>query len=103
MTRLFPQDDPSAETRRTLEGVVERIVYSHPESGWTVLRVSRRGAGKLTVVGRLPGLQPGETARFSGSWKLDRKYGRQFAAALLPGAAPRNPRRHEEVSGLGVD
>ena len=59
MPGLFRKDEPPEEERQTLEGVVERVVYSHPESGWTVLRVSRTGkAGKLSVVGRLPGLKP---------------------------------------------
>ena len=85
MTRLFPQEEPPPEVRQTLEGVVERIVYSHPDSGWTVLKITRvGGSAKASVVGRLPGLQPGETVRFSGRWKLDRKYGRQFDAAVLP-------------------
>ena len=102
MTRLFPQDDPSDEARQTLEGVVQRIIYSHPESGWTVLRVSRRGAGKLTVVGRLPGLRPGETARFSGSWKLDRKYGRQFAAASYLALRPETRDGLQKYLGSGL-
>ncbi len=103
MTRLFPQDEPSNEARQTLEGVVERLVYSHPESGWTVLRVRRAGGGpKLTVVGRLPGLQPGETARFTGRWKLDRKYGRQFEAASFLALRPETRDGMKRYLGSGL-
>jgi exodeoxyribonuclease V alpha subunit len=102
MTRLFPQDRPSEEVPQTLEGVVERIVYSHPDSGWTVLRLSRRGGGKLTVVGRLPGLQPGEAARFTGRWKLDRKYGRQFEAASYLALRPETRDGMRRYLGSGL-
>ena len=101
--RLFPQDETPDEARQTLEAVVERIVYSHPESGWTVLRVAPGGGrAKLTVVGRLPGLQPGERARFSGRWKLDRKYGRQFEAASYLALRPETRDGLKKYLGSGL-
>ena len=102
MATLFPKERPPDEARQTLEGVVERVVYSHPDSGWTVLRVSRAGGGKLTVVGRLPGLQPGEAARFSGGWKLDRKYGRQFEAASYLALRPETREGMKKYLGSGL-
>ena len=103
MAGLFPHDEPQDEDRQTLEGVVERVVYSHPESGWTVLRVKRPGrAAKLTVVGRLPGLQPGETARFAGQWKLDRKFGRQFQAASYLALRPETRDGMKKYLGSGL-
>ena len=102
MSRLFPQEEPAEDARQTLEGTVERIVYSHPESGWTVLKVARAGGGKLTVVGRLPGLQPGETARFTGGWKLDRKYGRQFEASSYLALRPETRDGMRKYLGSGL-
>src|SRR5215211_5147654 len=55
--------------RRELRGVVERITYQHPETGYTVARLApertETAAGTtderlVTVVGTLPDLQPGE-------------------------------------------
>jgi exodeoxyribonuclease V alpha subunit len=103
MTRLFPQEEPPPEVRQTLEGVVERIVYSHPDSGWTVLRLSpSAGGGKTTVVGRLPGLRPGEAARFAGRWKLDRKYGRQFEAVSYLALRPETRGGMKKYLGSGL-
>ena len=103
MARLFPQKEPSKEERQTLEGVVERIVYSHPDSGWTVLRITRvGGSAKASVVGRLPGLQPGETVRFSGRWKLDHKYGRQFDAASYLALRPETRGGMKKYLGSGL-
>ena len=102
MNRLFAEDEPAEEARQNLEGVVERIVYSHPDSGWTVLRVSRGGGAKMTVVGRLPGLQPGETARFAGRWTLDRKFGRQFEAASYLALRPETREGMKRYLGSGL-
>jgi exodeoxyribonuclease V alpha subunit len=73
----------------TLEAVLERITYANEETGYTVARVSARGAtssssgggsgGELvTVVGNLLGAQPGESLRLEGRWKSHPQYGRQF-------------------------
>ncbi len=64
----------------TIEGVVERIVYSNEENAWSVVRLLLRGRGEVTAVGNLLGIQPGENLRLSGRWVTDRKYGRQFRA-----------------------
>jgi exodeoxyribonuclease V alpha subunit len=65
----------------TLEGSVERIVFTNPENQFTVLRLRVEGeAGLATVVGQLPPLSPGEGVRFTGTWTRDRRFGRQFQA-----------------------
>lgn len=63
----------------TFEGVLERIVYTNDEDGWSVVRLAVRGRRDLvTAVGSLPGVQPGESLRLRGEWVVDRKYGEQF-------------------------
>lgn len=66
------------ETR--LEGVVDRIVYCNEETGWSVVRLTVRGQGETVVVGRLLGVQPGESLSLEGQWIKDRKFGKQFRA-----------------------
>ncbi len=72
----------------TLDAAVERVVFQSEESGWAVLRVSRKDGPLSTAIGRLHGLQPGERVRLSGVWEEDRKYGQQFRVesylSLLP-------------------
>jgi exodeoxyribonuclease V alpha subunit len=65
---------------KTLQGMVERVVFANAENGFAVLRVSQRAQAPIIVVGSLLGLQPGETVRFTGEWAKDKKYGRQFRA-----------------------
>jgi len=62
-----------------LRGSVEAIVYTLPESGFTVARLKERGKKEVSViVGFLPSLQPGEEVSCSGAWKMHPSYGRQF-------------------------
>ncbi|MFN0150038.1 MAG: ATP-dependent RecD-like DNA helicase [bacterium] len=72
--------DPKAEVA-TLVGTVEKIVFTNPENGFTVLRVRVEGEPRLVpVVGNMPPLSPGESACFTGSWTVDKRFGRQFQA-----------------------
>jgi exodeoxyribonuclease V alpha subunit len=62
-----------------LEGVLERVTFANPETGYTIARVdSGRGGDLLTVVGPLLGAQVGESLRMRGRWSSHPKYGKQF-------------------------
>ena len=63
-----------------LEGVVERLIYRHEETGFSVVSLLVRGRGEVTAVGTLLGARQGETLRLTGRWVTDRKFGRQFKA-----------------------
>ncbi|MFQ5600287.1 MAG: AAA family ATPase [Candidatus Krumholzibacteriia bacterium] len=70
---------PESSTSQALEGTLQHIVYSSPESGWTVARLEIEGRPEtVSVVGNLTGARPGETLRLYGEWVQDRRYGRQF-------------------------
>lgn len=64
----------------TVEGVVERVVYTNEENAWSVIRVVDAEKRLITVVGNLLGVQPGETVRVHGEWVQDRRFGEQFKA-----------------------
>src|SRR3954466_3690037 len=62
-----------------LEATLERITFANAQTGYTVARVDPgRGGDLVTVVGSLPGVQPGETLRLRGRWGAHPQYGRQF-------------------------
>src|SRR5215469_8712007 len=81
-----PSSHAAPHPSATLEAVLERITYANEETGYTVARVSARGATSssgggselLTVVGNLLGAQPGESLRLQGRWRSHPQYGRQF-------------------------
>lgn len=65
-----------------LAGVIDRVLFERPETGYRVLRVRAVGEADLVVVvGTLPPAEPGELIRAAGAWYLDRTWGRQFRAA----------------------
>lgn len=69
------------ETETTLEGTLEKIVFTNEENAWSVLKVAVDGRrGPVTVVGNVLGIQTGDTLRFAGHWVQDKKWGEQFRA-----------------------
>lgn len=89
-----PGDFPTkvANFPEQLQGEVERLVYSGDETGYTVCRLKIPGQEELvTVVGNLPGIQPGERLKLTGRWLHHTKYGLQFQVysytSLLPATA----------------
>jgi exodeoxyribonuclease V alpha subunit len=70
--------DPS-RSASVLEGVMERITYANPETGYTIARIDAgRGPDLVAAVGPLAGAQVGESLRMQGRWTSHPKYGKQF-------------------------
>ena len=63
-----------------LNGVVQAVLFSNEENGYTVLRVRDENDQIQTVVGCFPYPAPGEAITASGSWVTHQTYGRQFRA-----------------------
>ena len=71
-----------------LSGLVERITYHNPETGYCVLRVkAERKKELVTVVGHASTIAAGEFIQLSGQWINDRNYGVQFKAAFMKACA----------------
>ena len=75
-----------------LDGVLERVTFANPETGYTIARIApERGAELVTAVGPLLGAQIGEFLRLRGRWSAHPRYGRQFEvhsyATVLPATA----------------
>ncbi len=69
----------SSPPRTTLEGRLERITYQHPSTHFTIAKLSAgAGQGLVTVVGRMPGVHPGEAMKVTGRWETHAKYGQQL-------------------------
>ena len=75
----------------TLQGILERIVYENPDTGYTVGRLSARDHSELiTVVGNLASINPGESLLLQGEWVDNAKYGRQFQIEKYETILPAN-------------
>ncbi|MEB3329098.1 MAG: ATP-dependent RecD-like DNA helicase [Candidatus Sericytochromatia bacterium] len=76
----------------TLTGTVERIVYRHPGSGWTLARVVCEGAPEaVPVVGGLADLAPGTRVRLEGRWTTHAVHGPRFEVQRHETQAPDTP------------
>ena len=78
-----------AQEEGTLEGVLEKVVFTNEANAWSVVRLAVPGQrDAVTAVGNLLGVQPGENLRLSGAWVQDPKYGRQFRVSSYATVAP---------------
>ena len=83
-----------------LDGVLERVTFANPETGYTIARIAPvKGAGEvgggaelITAVGPLLGAQIGEFLRLRGRWSSHPRYGRQFEVPPTPRCCPPPPR-----------
>ena len=73
-----------------LDGVLERVTFANPETGYTIARIApeRAGAELITAVGPLLGAQIGEFLRLRGRWSTHPKHGQQSEVASYATVLP---------------
>jgi exodeoxyribonuclease V alpha subunit len=70
-------------------GFIENIVFTESEKGFTVARLKEPKKKELTcIVGVMPSIQPGESIRCKGHWKIHPEYGQQFEVKSFELQAP---------------
>ena len=63
----------------TLEGELERITYSSPETHYTIAKLkTSKTRNMVTIVGSMPAVKPGQFLKIEGAWETHPKYGQQF-------------------------
>ena len=86
-----------------LRCVVERITYQNSQNGYSVIRCRAKGYQDLvTVVGLMPEVHVGSVLHLGGSWRMDAKYGRQFAAETFEETLPATVYGIEKYLGSGL-
>jgi len=77
-----------APAEETLSGLIERVVFHNPETGFSVLRVKLADRREpVTMVGEGLRAAPGEVVRAQGAWQTNPSFGLQFrarAAEIMP-------------------
>src|SRR5947199_8379451 len=84
-----------------LDGVLERVTFANPETGYTIARIApeRGGADLVTAVGPLPGAQIGEFLRLRWPLVVPPQVRAAVRGGLLRHGAARHRRRHPEIPG----
>jgi exodeoxyribonuclease V alpha subunit len=86
-----------------LRCVVERITYQNAENGYSVIKCRAKGYQDLVaVVGHMPDVHVGSVLYLGGSWKMDGKYGRQFAMETFEETLPATVYGIEKYLGSGL-
>ncbi len=86
-----------------LRCVVERITYQNAENGYSVIKCRAKGFSDLvTVVGSMPDVHVGSVLYLGGQWRVDAKYGRQFAMESFEETLPATVFGIEKYLGSGL-
>ena len=89
--------------KEVLAGLVERVTFHSPDTGFCVLRIKVRGHRDLiTLVGSAASIQPGEYIYASGRWNNHREHGLQFKAEFLKVTPPTTIEGIERYLGSGM-
>lgn len=89
--------------RETLHGIIERITFHNPESGFAVLRVQPRGKrGVVAVVGTIVNPVVGEYLEAHGEWTQNREHGLQFKAEEMKTTPPHTEEGLIKYLGSGL-
>ncbi|MGQ9636878.1 MAG: SF1B family DNA helicase RecD2 [Thermodesulfobacteriota bacterium] len=87
----------------TIYGYIERITYFDEESGFVVAKLQEKGKrGFTTVVGKIPGITPGESLKLTGQWVYNRKFGEQFQVENYEIILPATIQGIERYLGSGL-
>src|ERR1700756_5331504 len=107
-----PQPQPQQRDVAVLDGVLERVTFCNPETGYTIARIAPdRGTGRgpvsaatelVTAVGPLLGAQIGESLRLRGHWSSHVRYGRQFEVHSYTTVLPATEQGIRRYLGSGM-
>lgn len=87
-----------------LLGIVQRVTYHNPASGWSVLKVQAWNSPgeQHTVTVHQTRVFAGATLEFSGAWTMHPQYGRQFRATQAIERKPASAAALEKYLGSGL-
>jgi exodeoxyribonuclease V alpha subunit len=99
----MPAGAPVHRDIAVLDGVLERVTFANPETGYTIARIDAgRGPDLITVVGPLLGAQVGESLRMRGRWTSHPKYGKQFEVYSYTTVLPATTQGIQRYLGSGL-
>lgn len=82
---------------------IERITFQNPENGYSVLQASIKGfREEQTIVGTFHEVTVGAVLTVEGNWRVDKRYGRQFAAESWSEEMPADIIGIEKYLGSGL-
>lgn len=88
---------------RQLSGLIARVTFHNPDTGFCVLRVRVEGHRRTaTVLANMPTVSAGEWLQAEGKWIEDSKYGPQFQASTVSTSEPSSEEGIERYLSSGM-
>ena len=82
---------------------IERITFQNPENGYSVLQATIKGyRDEQTLVGTFHEVTVGAVLTVEGTWRVDKRYGRQFAVEKWTEVLPADIIGIEKYLGSGL-
>ena len=82
---------------------IERITFQNPENGYAVLQATIKGyREEQTLVGTFHEVTVGAVLTVEGNWRVDKRYGRQFAVEKWTEELPADIIGIEKYLGSGL-
>ncbi len=101
--RTTPRSGGNPEPESTLQGTVEKVVFSGGDGAFTVARLKLVERDEpVTVVGSLMGVPPGATLRVSGRFETTTRFGEQFRVSRYTEIAPQTVEGIRRYLGSGL-
>ena len=87
-----------------VSGIVQRITFHSPETGWTVLKITPfdRPSEEIPVTVHQSKVFAGATMAFYGNWSQHPKFGEQFKAVQVEELKPATTNALEKYLGSGL-
>lgn len=76
------------DSKNTVSGTVEDIIYQNEDNGYTICDVSDEGGFLFTLCGNMPYLNAGDKIDAVGKWVIHPTYGRQFSVTSFTKSLP---------------
>ncbi len=84
-----------------LDGVVEDIIYTNDENGYTVCVINCEGQ-PVTLVGIMPYIAEGESIKVQGEWTMHSTFGKQFKVSYFEKNLPTSASSIERYLASGA-
>jgi exodeoxyribonuclease V alpha subunit len=85
-----------------IQGILEKIVFKNPDSGYMVGRIRLEDDELVTIVGKVFELQCGEELEIQGNWIVNKTYGKQFEIKKVKAHTPSTTIGIENYLGSGL-
>jgi exodeoxyribonuclease V alpha subunit len=90
-------------SEHSISGVLERIIYFNEDSAYCIAELrTPEGKTPVTILGKLPGVQCGETLRLDGEWTRHPQHGEQFKFGGFKSQLPASVHGIRKYLGSGL-